>query len=375
MAIALVGDTHFGRKAEHPTIKQCINDGQAAFFDWLETDLRSRGVKTILFTGDIFDTRNTINVEALIKTIRLFKKKFAAYECIIVLGNHDMYYENSYDICSTEVLDELKNVTVIRSGNSSLDISQLDLIPNHNFYIVPWIIQDKLPEFTQFLTKIEANRDTNILFGHFEMMGVDMEGGNLSTFGLSPNLFTASAKYILSGHYHGKSDQIIDGSMIRYLGSPYPLTFANSDSDHGYWLLNNDMSMEFIKNDISPKFTTLFDTDDLSALGDLSNTFVRLYMNNSKTKEEIFNIRSIIESKKPLLLRVISYKDGSIETNKTPSQRDANKLLSMDLFSLTEIYIDSNSDSLPIISVTHTDAKQAIMERIRGYHEKATLKK
>jgi hypothetical protein len=47
----------------------------------------------------------------------------------------------------------------------------------------------------------------------------------------------------------------------------------------------------------------------------------------------------------------------------------------MDLFSLTEIYIDSNSDSLPIISVTHTDAKQAIMERIRGYHEKATLKK
>lgn len=375
MTIALVGDTHFGRKAEHPTIKQSINDGQSAFFDWLESDLRARGVKTILFTGDIFDTRNTVNVEALIKTIRLFKKKFSAYDCVIVLGNHDMYYENSYEICSTEVLDELSNVTVIRGGNQGLNISKLDIIPDHDFYVVPWVIPEKLSEFTVFLDNIKRNRDKNILFGHFEMIGVDMEGGNVSTFGISPNLFADGAKYVLSGHYHGQSSMEIDGSIIRYIGSPYPLTFANSDADHGYWLLNDDMSMEFIKNDISPKFTTIFDTDDLTKLGDLSNSFVRLYMNNSKTKEEIFNIRSIIESKKPIILRVISYKDGSIETNKTPAQRDANKLLSMDLFSLTEIYIDSNSDSLPSISIAHTDAKYAIMDRIRGYHEKLTLKK
>lgn len=370
MAIAMVGDTHFGRKAEHPTIKQYINNGQSDFFVWLEQDLRSRGITRVLFTGDIFDTRNSVNVEALIKTVRLFKMLFADYDCTIVLGNHDMYYENSYGICSIEILEDLPNVTVVRSG-----ITKIDVIPGYDFYVVPWIIADQFGAFNSFLESIVDNRDHNILFGHFEMMGVDMEGGNISTFGLSPNLFANAAKYVFSGHYHGKSIQTIDGSDIKYLGSPYPLTFANSDSDHGYWILNDSVDTEFIKNEVSPVFTTVFDTDDLSELGDLSNSFVRLYMNNSKTKEEAFNVRSIIESKKPLLIRIISYKDGSVESNKTPSQRDANKLVNMDIFSLTEIYIDSNSDSLPVVTVQYSDAKHAIMERIKGYHEKLTLKK
>lgn len=370
MSIALVGDAHFGRKAEHPMIKQYIKDGQAAYFDWLEGDLRSRGIKTILFTGDIFDTRNSINVEALIKTKRLFKDKFKDYECYIVLGNHDMYYENSYDICSIELLEDLPNVTVIRS-----EITKINVINDYNFYCVPWIIPDELSKFNEFLDSIKCDRDKNVLFGHFEMIGIDMEGGNVSTFGLTPNIFCESAKTIFSGHYHGKSLQKIDGATINYLGSPYPMTFANSDSDHGYWILNDDMSSEFIVNDISPSFKTIFDTDDLSLINSLDNSFVRLYLNNSKTKEEIFNVRSIIESKKPIMIRVISYKDGSIEQNKTPSQRDANNLLNMDLFSLSEIYIDNNSESLPTISIIGSCAKQAIMEKIKVYHEKSTLKK
>jgi predicted MPP superfamily phosphohydrolase len=97
------GDAHFGRKAEHPLVKQHIQRGQEEYFKWLATDLKKRKIKTVLFTGDIFDTRNTINVEALIKTVRLFSIEFNEFNCIIDLGNHDMYYENSYDICSTKL--------------------------------------------------------------------------------------------------------------------------------------------------------------------------------------------------------------------------------------------------------------------------------
>lgn len=366
--IAFVGDTHFGRKAENPTIKKHIDDGQSAFFDWLVDDLNKKGIKKIFFSGDIFDTRNSINLKALIDTKRLFQTKLRNFDISIVLGNHDMYYENSYDVTSLELLEELPNVHVYRKDITSIHINGYDM------YIIPWIIHDELPSVVNFLDTLKSNREKNILFGHFEMIGIDMEGGNVSTFGLSPNVFADAAKYVLSGHYHGSSIQEIDGSKILYFGSPYPLTFANSDSVHGYWTWDENNGFSFVENPVSPTFKTIMDTDDLTNLGDLSKSFVRLYINNAKTKEEVFSIKTLIESKKPIYTLTIPYKNGSDEKSKSEAQRNSNKLFNMDLFSLSEIYIDNNSDSLPRLR-QNTDSKNAVMTRIRDYISKVNLKK
>lgn len=362
MAIAMIGDAHFGRKSEHPLVKQHIQSGQEEYFKWLATDLKKRNIKTVLFTGDIFDTRNTINVEALIKTVRLFSIEFSEFNCIIDLGNHDMYYENSYDICSTEILDLLPNVTLIKDNTI-----ELALINDYTLYVVPWVIASKLESFSSFLNDISVNRERNILFGHFEMIGLDMEGGNISTFGLSPKLFADAAKFIYSGHYHGQSSTRIDGSLITYLGSPYPLTFANSDSVHGYWILNDDLSTEFIENTISPKFKTITDTD-IDTLGDCTNSFVRVFINNNLDKDSVFRIKQLVDDKNPLLVRIIPYKDGSIEADKNNFQHDANKLMNMDLFSVSEMYIDNNSDALP--SILDGDIRTVLLNRIKMLIEK-----
>jgi DNA repair exonuclease SbcCD nuclease subunit len=226
----------------------------------------------------------------------------------------------------------------------------------------------------EFLDRIKSEREKNIIFGHFDMIGIDMEGGSISTFGLSPNTFTDAAKYVLSGHYHGSSVTDIDGSKLIYFGSPYPLTFANSDSTHGYWIWDESNDFKFIENTVSPTFKTIMDTDDHSCIGDLSNSFVRLYVNNSRTKEDIFNIKSLISSKKPIYISTIPYKNGSDEKSKTEAQRNSNKLFNMDLFSLSEIYIDNNSDSLPKLR-QDIDPKIAVMARINGYINKLNLKK
>ena len=369
MPVAFVGDAHFGRKAENPAIKKHVKDGQKAYFTWLASDLRKRGITRVFFSGDIFDTRNSVNVEALVETKRMFQNTFKGIEVTIILGNHDMYYENSYDICSTELLADIPNVRVYHT-----DKIMSESLFGHTMYMVPWTTSDKLPELVSFLDGLKKTRSKNILFGHFEMMGVDMEGGNISTFGLSPNMFADAARYVFSGHYHGQSTQQIDGSDILYLGSPYPLTFANSDTNHGYWVLGEDMKMEFVKNDISPTFTTIFDTDDMDVIGDLSTKFVRLYLNSSKTKEEVFAIRSLIDAKKPLFINIVPYKNGSEEVKKSYAQRESNKLLNMDLFSLSEIYIDNNSESLPKLR-DNLDAKSAILSRIKDYTERLTIKK
>lgn len=369
MKIAIIGDVHFGRKAENPTIKTNVSQGQLDFFNWLVPELKKNGIDTIYFTGDVFDTRNAINTKALIDTHRLLKYTLKDFNVHICLGNHDMYFENSYDICSIEILGELPNVNVYINGIEEIKFG------DKNLYIVPWIINDKTDEFVSFIDKIKKNRKKNILFGHFEMIGVDMEGGNLSTFGLSPKLFSDGADLVISGHYHGKTHQKVDDSDIYYVGSPYPLTFANSDSIHGYWVLSSDdYRMDFVENPISPNFTTIFDTDDLDSIKSLKNKFVRFYINNSKSKEDIFKSRSLIDAKKPLFVQVIPYKDGSDESGKPNSQREANKLLNMDLFSLTEIYIDSNTDTLPTLK-TIADIKLDIIKRVEVYKERLTFKK
>ena len=363
MQVAFIGDPHFGRKVEHAIVRKYVSEGQAKWFESLAIDLRTRGIKKIFITGDIFDTRNAINVEALVHAKRMFETTLADFDVTIVLGNHDMYYENSYDITSIEMIEHLPNVTVYRK-----EIANTTLF-GKKLYIVPWVIESELENFGKFLERISNTRNDNILFGHFEMIGIDMEGGNVSTFGVSPNDFANAASRVISGHYHGKSEQTIDGTSIQYIGSPYPMTFANSDSDHGYWIMNEDLSMEFVLNTISPTFRTIMDTGDIDARGDLSNSFVRLYMNNSRTKEELFAVRNKVEARNPLLIVPLPYKDGSIEVNKSASQRDANQMLNMDNMALSLMYLETYEALIPKLK-TNPDGKKAIIDQIADYNKK-----
>lgn len=365
--IAIIGDTHFGRKSEHPLIKMHIKNGQAAFFDYIVEELKQRDIKTVFFTGDIHDTRQQINVEALVTTKRLLQDKMKDFDVHIILGNHDMYYENSYDTTALELFEDIPNVTVYRNN------VQQKTILNKTWYIFPWVIQEKEEKMAAFLQKLATKplevRENVVLFGHFEMFGVNMEGNNISTFGLDPNLFLNASKLIISGHYHGISETVKTDSKLLYVGTPYPLTFANANQKHGIWILDENLELEFIENTISPTFVDVWDTDNLDLLPDLSNSFVRLYSNSNNSEEQDFEIRLKLEKKTPILIRLMPYKgtkDDIVEM--TENEREANRILKMDTFSLSEIYIDQNEDELPSLKLSD-NPKQIIMNKIKTYNE------
>lgn len=364
--IALIGDTHFARKAEHPLIKKYIKEGQLEFFDYLIDELKRQEVTTVLFTGDIHDTRNTINVEALINTKRLFQTKMADFDIHIILGNHDMYHENDYDITSLELFEDMSNVTVYRDKVFKTNWF------GKEWYLFPWIIEDNIPKTTQFLEKLANKpkkiRDNTVMFGHFEMMGINMEGNSVSTFGMDTNLFLNAAGLSLSGHYHGVSETIKGDSTVLYLGSPYPMTFANANQTHGAWIIDENLNYELIENTVSPRFVDIWDTDVPDNL-DLSNSFVRLYLSGDLSQEEAFEIRVKIENANPLLIRPMPYKGTRKEVeNKEETQREANRILAMDTMNLSEIYIDQNTASLPKLKI-YKDSKKEVLSRIQKYKE------
>ena len=365
--IALIGDTHFARKAENPLIKKHIKDGQVLFFDYLIEELTNRGVTTVIFTGDIHDTRNFVNVEALVQTKRLFQTKMKDFDIHIILGNHDMYHENDYDITTLELFEDIPNVTVYRAN-----VVKKDFL-GKTWYLFPWIIQEKEERVIEFLDKLsslpKAKRDNTVLFGHFEMFGIDMEGNNVSTFGLDPNMFMNAAGLTLSGHYHGQSHMKKGDSELYYLGSPYPMTFANANQLHGVWVIDENLKMEFIENTISPKFVDIWDSDDLDALPDLSNSFIRVFMGSNHSKEEEFEILLKIDNKKPILKRLVPYKGSKEEVvEQSEYQREANRILGMDALMLSEMYINENFDALPKLKLQN-DSKNAVLTKIKEYRE------
>lgn len=365
--ICLIGDAHFSRKAEHPLIKKHIKDGQLAFFDYLVNELNIRGVKTILFTGDIHDTRQSINVESLVNTKRLLQTKLKDFDVHIILGNHDMYFENDYDITALELFEDIPNVTIYRDGVVIKEFLK------RKWYMFPWIIHEREENVIKFLQKLSNNppekRHNTVLFGHFELFGINMEGNSMSTFGLDPNLFMNAADYIFSGHYHGVSLTEKSSSKLHYLGSPYPMTFANANQEHGVWILDEQMNVEFIENTISPRFVEIWDTDDLDAIKDLSNCFVRLFVCNDNSKEQDFEIRLKVESKKPILVRHLPYNGSKKEIiEKTENEREANQIMKMDTLDLSKIYLDQNTDDLPCLKLTN-DVYTAVLKEIERYSE------
>lgn len=365
--IALIGDTHFARKAEHPLIKKHIKEGQSEFFDFLIETLKSRDIDTVLFTGDIHDTRHSINVEALINTKRLFQEKMADFDIHIILGNHDMYHENDYDVTSLELFEDIPNVTVYRDK-----VSKANFL-GKEWYLFPWIIDKNIPKTVSFLEKLakkpKAQRDNTVIFGHFEMLGINMEGNSISTFGLDTNLFLNAAGLTFSGHYHGISETTKGDSTVLYVGSPYPMTFANANQPHGIWILDEENNYELIENNISPRFVDLWDTEDLDRITTLENCFVRLYMSDALSQEDEFEIRMKVQNKNPLLIRPMPYKGTREEIEeKNETEREANRILAMDTVNLSEIYIDQNSDSLPELKL-YKDSKQEVLSRIKNYKE------
>lgn len=363
--IAAVGDTHFARRNEDPTIKKYIKDGQHAFFDFLADELKRRNIKTIIQSGDVFDTRNSLNVEALVQTRRLFKDKLKDFDKHVILGNHDLYYEDSYEISSLELFEDIPNLTIYRKDMTTIKLLGKDWL------MVPWLIKSAEHIFIEHLKKMAEKpeeKNKTVLYGHWDTIGTIMEGNNVSLGGLDSNLFTNASTLTISGHFHGHSELKKADSTLLYLGSPYPLTFINSDQSHGIWLIDENNNYEFIENTISPNFKTIMDTNDLDNLPDLRNSFVRFYIDRNKSPEEFLKAKMKIEAKKPLVLKTIPYKDKIIENNIDHQQKDANQALHMDMLSLSNLYINKNEEDLPELKY-YKDPKEEIMKRMRQFND------
>lgn len=244
MKIVILGDTHFGMRGDslefHQHYKKFYDN---VFFPYLlEND-----IKVVYQLGDLFDRRKFINFNSLYLARQYFFNKLKEHniEFHTLLGNHDVTYKNTLEVNSSQlVLNEYENITIY-DAPAKVTIDGVDID------IIPWICADNEAEIAEFM----KNSTSEIVFGHFEIAGFEMDRGNVCHEGIDKSMLKRY-DVVLSGHFHHKST---DG-QITYVGTPGEMTWADYNDPRGFHTFDTaTRELEFVENPYKMFFKLTYD--------------------------------------------------------------------------------------------------------------------
>lgn len=299
MKVAVINDTHFGARNTNLHI---LENMRRFYREIFFPEIERRGIKTILHLGDLNDNRKSIN--QLVGAFML-EEFFDPIERLgitihIIAGNHDTYYKsnNSVNALSMMLGNRYPNVHIYEKETIQLNISGVDIL------MCPWLSPDNKEKCLENI----ASSNAQILMGHFEIEGCEMDGGRLCEHGLNRALFRGFDQ-VYSGHFHCPSET----DNITYLGAPYEMNWGDAGGRRGFHIFDSETrEMEWIINPLSQFRIINYDdqgltTEDLEELdtSTLAGTFIKVSVKH-KTNPYLFDLfKTKIEDSDVADLKVI----------------------------------------------------------------------
>ncbi|KAI5797836.1 P-loop containing nucleoside triphosphate hydrolase protein [Peziza echinospora] len=201
---------------------------------WITDAFRREGVSQIFCLGDVLNTRENVNVQALSATSRFFDQLKGIAPVHIVLGNHDMNLKHSGTLSSLDFFDmqELRESCALYREMAFVDVEGVQCL------MVPWAenhanIVDKLGEISA-----ERKKET-ILFGHLAVSGAIQQPAlsERSRFrthsGVLKGRHLAGFRSAYLGHFHHHQRLSAgDGpANVWYVGAPMQHHFGDKGDD------------------------------------------------------------------------------------------------------------------------------------------------
>lgn len=262
-------DLHLGLKsASKSRLAICINVVKDIIKHIKEND-----IKTVIFCGDWNHVRVSTENNVLNVSYKLISALAKHARVILIVGNHDAYMKNSVDINSLVVFNNISNVEVV----SSVETTSIN---GNSTLLVPW-----LGDLT-----VQPKESYDMIFGHFDVSHQylvksyiedhsgkittsdniinDLQHNNLlmSSENIQKNAgdyvgdFIEVAKHngvIFSGHIHGHREFLAKGRQFIMVGSPYQQNLGEKNNSCGFYVINNDNSYEFHEITSVPKHIEL----------------------------------------------------------------------------------------------------------------------
>jgi DNA repair exonuclease SbcCD nuclease subunit len=152
-----------------------------------------KGADTIIFLGDIFESRTSPDMKSVLFIKNLldsFLSQYKEFSIIMITGNHDVYYKNTNKVNSLHIFNDMFNSDRITIVDEPLE--------KDNILFVPWITEDNRENIMDMV----KNTKMEYCIGHFEFGGFKQHPND--TY-LSKGISTTEFKHfknVISGHIH-----------------------------------------------------------------------------------------------------------------------------------------------------------------------------
>lgn len=279
--VILLADIHFG---ENKNSEQ-TNQDLIAFCRFVTEEGLQRGINQLVILGDYFHQRDKLDIRTIDFGCQgagilsnVFKGLFNTRPELL-LGNHDLYYKNSRQVTSAEILD------------SYFQIIDEPVIYD-NVLFSPWVTDEQ--DWDQLVNYYNDNEDTiNYVLGHFEFSRFKMNANYIMEHGYSHKVFK-NANHVFTGHYHTRQEM----DNVTYIGSPIPFSFNDANDDQrGFCILDVETGEYEFVNFNKTKFLTVDYKDFLSSDYETPNDVsVRVEIEEDIDQKTMDEIKEKLES-------------------------------------------------------------------------------
>ena len=286
----LIGDLHFGVK----TNNVIWLDYQIKFFKkQIIPTIREKNIDRIVFLGDLFDIRYSVNQQVGItvqKIITYLLDTFKDKEFVFIAGNHDYYSPlenlqeyNAYDLVFAEEY---------RKCHPNVKFVTKDPVLIDETLYLPWYYTENPEHFDSLLYNYKFGSEVKSIYCHTDLS--IWPGARIASLRGCP---------VYSGHIH---NIVIDEDNSLYnLGSAMAFTFSDVDEAKYLYIVENHEIVERIENVTTMRFKRFFNEDIFTITDDdVKDSYIQLCISNSNiNKSQYIDQIKLIKS---------SYTDANI---------------------------------------------------------------
>ena len=312
---------------------------------WLKRELNQKHIQDIIICGDIFHYRDEVAVNTLQVAFDIFSL-WSEFNIIILIGNHDAYYKDKSDVNSICMLKGWSNITV---------------------YDKPTVVDcfSKRLMFCPWGTHVNEIKESDIIFGHFEIETFKLNEFKMCTNGIKSKQLLQLSDLIVTGHFHLREETKYDTGTILYTGNPFQMDFGDVNGTKGYYILSiPELKYTFYENTISPKHKKVT-LSELVSIGDIndtvkdiiSNNIIKFIIDKNISPDEVEIILRKLLNLKPISINI----DYAINFDKFGINHDDDYDLSgIDMIQAIEEFIN-------LLDVEQTHKSEALKHTLRLY--------